>query len=78
MLDLTRATACDKLTALLHHLKKCFLKICWWDSSSFNLAVTIVIIMNLVAFSTTNMHTLATGHLMQAWAGLYFSAVYWL
>jgi len=32
------------------------LKLYWWDSSKFSLAVTSVIITYLVAFSATNMH----------------------
>jgi len=33
MLDLARATAGDKFLSLLHHLQKCCLNCCWWDSS---------------------------------------------
>ena len=48
------------------------LKLYWWDSSKFSLAVTSVIITYLVAFSATNLHIyyhkVAIWHLMQAWA----------
>jgi len=47
------------------------LKLYWWDSSKFSLAVTSVIITYLVAFSATNQHIyhkVAIWHLMQAWA----------
>jgi len=44
------------------------LKLYWWDSSKFSPAVTSVIITYLVAFGVTNMHGVAMGHLMQAWA----------
>ena len=53
--------------SLLHHLQKCLWN-CWWNSSKFSIAVTSVIIMYLVVFSTTNMHIYhkpAIWHLMQ-------------
>jgi len=47
------------------------LKLYWWDSSKFNLAVTSVIITYLVVFSAINLHIyhkVAIWHLVQAWA----------
>ena len=53
MLDLARAAAGDKLR---HYASpaEMLLKLYWWNSSKFSLAVTSVIITYLVAFSATN------------------------
>jgi len=53
MLDLARAAAGDNFTSLPAEM---LLKLYWWDSSKFSLAVISVIITYLVAFSATNMH----------------------
>jgi len=65
MLDLARAAAGNKFMSLCITAEM-LLKLYWCDSSKFSPAVTTVIITYLVAFSVTNMHGLAIGHLMQA------------
>ena len=67
MLDLARAAAGDKFVIIAEKV----LKLYWWDSCKFCLAMTSVIITYLVAFSATNMHIyhqVGIWHLMQAWA----------
>jgi len=69
MLDLVRAAAGDKFVIIASPAEM-LLKLYWWDSSKFSLAVTSVTITYLVAFSATNMHIyhkVAIWHLMQAW-----------
>jgi len=54
------------------------LKLYWWDSSKFSLAVISVIITYLVVFSATNMHIyhkVAIGHVRFALQCFSFSIV---